>query len=215
LSATPTRPDGLHVISTSHIGPIKVYESNTKIVPEIHIHRMSKIDVKSEMTRANKINLSRLITDISENDLVNEYIVSRVLEYLKEDRTILILCSRVEQCKLLCEMTLRIVVGVSCSFIAGKMTTLERNDALNAKVVFSTYNSFGEGVSKPSLDTLVLGSSKVQILQPVGRILRRVNKNKPVVADLLFQHPVLMNQHYRRNRWYKKNNYIVKQIKNN
>jgi superfamily II DNA or RNA helicase len=214
LSATPTRPDGLHVISTSHIGPIKVYESNTKIVPEIHIHRMPKIDVKSEMTRANKINLSRLITDISENDSVNEYIVSRVLEYLKEDRTILILCSRVEQCKTLCEMTSRIVVGVSCSFIAGKMNTLEQNDALNAKVIFSTYNSFGEGVSKPSLDTLILGSSKVQILQPVGRILRRVNKNKPVVADLLFNHGVLMNQYYRRNHWYKKNNYAVKQIKN-
>jgi superfamily II DNA or RNA helicase len=213
LSATPKRKDGLHVISTSHIGPIKLYENNNKIVPEIHIHRMPKVVIKTEMTKTGKLNLSRLMTDISENEICNEYIVSKVVEYLKEDRTILILCSRVEQCKTLCEMTL-LTESVSCSFIAGKMSTLERNEAILCQVVYSTYNSFSEGVDKSDLDTLILASSRVEVVQSVGRILRRINKNKPVVADLLFNHGVLMNQYYRRNRFYKKSGFVVKHIKN-
>jgi superfamily II DNA or RNA helicase len=199
LSATPTRSDGLHVISESHIGPIITYENEDRLEPEIHIYNCPAISINHSTMKNGKVNISKITTDVSVNDTVNNFIAGIVKKYHNIGHKILVLTSRVQQCKLLSSMH-----DISpSSVIAGKMTSSEKAEALKSDIIFSTYQMFSEGTDKPNLSCLILAASKVDITQAIGRVLRRRNEHNPVVCDILYTDGVLMSQWYRRNRQYK------------
>lgn len=205
LSATPTRSDGLHVIAESHIGPVRIYENNDKLVPSIHVYKCPKINIEQEIMKNGKTNISKITTDVSLDDTANAFIVSIVEKYLLDKHSILVLTNRIHQCKTLCKM----LNNPNASFLAGKMTNDKRNEALKANIIFSTYSMFSEGIDKPSLSCLVLAASKVNITQAVGRILRRRNISSPVVVDIQYTDSILMSQYYRRSRWYRSCKYAI------
>lgn len=205
LSATIFRQDTMERIAISHIGPVNKYESKMTIIPDIHVWKCPDIEINQEMTKIGKVNLSKMLTDLSMNEVVNKYILDLVGKYLLENRNILVFSDRVQQCKTL----LSNLDFVSKGLFAGKMKPEERQDSLTKQVIFSTYSQFKEGVDLPRLDTVIFASPKVQVTQSIGRILRQVNENHPVVVDVLFSNKVLMCQFYKRNRYYRSEKYNV------
>ena len=54
-----------------------------------------------------------------------------------------------------------------------KMKEEQLNEAANMKVIFGTYPMASEGLDIPSLNTLLLVTPKSNVVQSVGRILRK------------------------------------------
>ena len=67
-----------------------------------------------------------------------------------------------------------------------------------------------EGYDNPDLDTLLLASPKCNIEQAIGRILRKKNKNTPLVIDINDSISIFNNWNKKRLSFYKLKKFIVK-----
>jgi superfamily II DNA or RNA helicase len=65
-----------------------------------------------------------------------------------------------------------------------------------------------EGLDIKTLSTLLLSSSKTDIVQAVGRILRIKHKN-PLIIDIVDMHDIFQNQFNKRRSYYIKNKYKI------
>jgi superfamily II DNA or RNA helicase len=100
-------------------------------------------------------------------------------------------------------------VRVSTGFYVGGMKQEDLDETADTKqVVLSTYMMSSEALDIPSLSILVLISPKTDIIQCVGRILRRKHDN-PIIVDVIDSHRVFQNQWEKRLKYYKKCNYRV------
>jgi superfamily II DNA or RNA helicase len=78
------------------------------------------------------------------------------------------------------------------------------------RIIIATYQMASEGYDNPELDTLLLASPKCNIEQAVGRILRRKNKNMPLVIDINDSISIFNNWNKKRLSFYKSKKFIVK-----
>jgi superfamily II DNA or RNA helicase len=73
-----------------------------------------------------------------------------------------------------------------------------------------------EGLDIPTLDTIIMGSPRVNIEQTIGRIVRKDNiddyLNQPLVIDIADQVGSFKNYGYARKRIYKKMNYEIEEF---
>ena len=210
LSATPERKDGFDKVLNFHLGPIIISKHNNLYKPEIEVYKTPSTDVSIELNRFGKVNSPKLITDIALDKDRNEFIISILLEKVKEDRKILVFSDRVAQCEYLNEsFSKKEKVKESDTFI-GKKKKHELNKALEADVIFATYGICKEGFDCPRLDTLLFATPKSDVVQAVGRILRQQNKRDPLVLDLLDNSfGNLKGQYYKRKKWYHSKDYQV------
>jgi superfamily II DNA or RNA helicase len=74
--------------------------------------------------------------------------------------------------------------------------------------VLSTYSMAAEALDIPSLSTLVLATPKTDVIQSVGRILRKKHDN-PIIVDIVDRHSIFQNQWSKRRVYYKKCNYKI------
>ena len=85
----------------------------------------------------------------------------------------------------------------------------ELNISNNCDIIVATYQMASEGYDNPELDTLVLASPKCNIEQAVGRILRKVNKNLPVVIDVNDSISIFNNWNKKRLSFYRTRNFNI------
>jgi superfamily II DNA or RNA helicase len=103
--------------------------------------------------------------------------------------------------------------GVSTGFYVGGMKQCDLDDTANTKqVVLSTYMMSSEALDIPTLSTLVLSSPKTDIIQCVGRILRKKH-DTPIIVDIVDSHTTFQNQWTKRKAYYKKCNYKIQKTK--
>lgn len=99
--------------------------------------------------------------------------------------------------------------GISVGFYVGGMKQHGLDETANTKqVVLSTYMMSSEALDIPTLSTLVLASPKTDIIQCVGRILRKKH-DTPIIVDIVDSHPTFQNQWTKRKAYYKKCNYKI------
>lgn len=99
--------------------------------------------------------------------------------------------------------------NVSCGFYVGGMKQCDLDITANTKqVVLSTYMMSSEALDIPTLSTLVLASPKTDIIQCVGRILRKKHET-PIIVDIVDSHTTFQNQWNKRKIYYKKCNYKI------
>lgn len=201
LSATPIRSDGMHKAMPHFFGPNIITKKlnhshtmcifQTKYVPEYKIGFDGYIvwdDVLAWQTQHNARNA----------------LIVRLVLYLKE-RTIMILCKRVEH-----SMTL---LKLLQEFSNDTTTTvMVRNDKVydkNARVFISTYSKTGVGFDHDKLDTLIVaGDVEEQFEQYHGRIFRRTDV-VPLVIDIVDDLKQLKAHHTTRKSHVKKSGGIV------
>ena len=93
-------------------------------------------------------------------------------------------------------------------YYVGGMKEAKLKETETKKIVLATYAMAAEALDIKSLSTLVMVSSKTDIEQSVGRILREKHKN-PIVVDIVDKHETFMNQWSKRKTFYRKCNYKI------
>ena len=99
----------------------------------------------------------------------------------------------------------------------GSLKAKEKEQALeqinNAPITIGTTGFLGEGLDYSHWSVLVLAtliSSKVRLLQAIGRIIRpHKGKEAGYVADLVDDHPFSISSHRKREVIYQEQNYKV------
>ncbi len=208
LSATPTRKDGLTKILEWSLGKIITNVMNSDIEnptvvfieAEYEKEIVPKYNFKGQLNNADLIN--KLVLDERRNN-----IIINSFKNLK-DRKILVLSDRRGHCIKLCEMTKEFEKNVG--IYLGGMDIEELEKSNKARIIFATYQSVCEGYDNPELDTLVMATGRGDVVQSVGRILRRRNKLNPLIIDITDK-DFFMGQYRKRFSFYKSKECVKEQ----
>ena len=94
-------------------------------------------------------------------------------------------------------------------FYVGGMKQKDLDESEKKQIILATYSMAAEALDIKTLSVLVMATSKVDIEQSVGRILRTKNKKK-IIVDILDTHRLFQNQWNKRKNYYKKCKYLIK-----
>ena len=221
LSATPKRTDRLEKILYWYFGDIMYkseVEENNKVLVNIINYDIEHEKFKEFLMYTGDVNRPKTINKITSIGRRNKFIINMVVEVLQEsDRKILILSDRLDHLKLLksrldeCEIT-------STDFYIGGMKQKALDNAKNAQVIFASYGMAAEGLDIPELNTLFMVTSRKEVEQAVGRVVRKINPNiRPIIYDFTDELPSFINQGRHRKKLYRKMGFEIKitEVKNN
>jgi superfamily II DNA or RNA helicase len=221
LSATPKRADKMEKILYWYFGEIMYkteVEENNRVLVNIIKYDIEHEKFKEFLMFNGKINRAKTINKITTIGRRNKFIVDMVEKVLKEEeRKILILSDRIEHLKLL-KNRLDERAITTTDFYVGGMKQKALDKAKDAGVIFASYGMAAEGLDIPELNTLFMVTSRKEVEQAVGRVVRKINPNiRPTIFDITDELPSFINQGRQRNRLYKKLGFeiINIQVKNN
>ena len=81
------------------------------------------------------------------------------------------------------------------------------------RIILATYAMAEEALDIKTLTTLIMATPKTDVTQAVGRILREKHE-RPMVIDIIDQHPVFKKQWAKRKTFYKKAKYKIEENNN-
>jgi len=145
----------------------------------------------------------------------------------KDERKTLILSGRIEHLKVLKKLVdtkiEKDVIDGKCtsdefktSFYIGGMKDYELKDAAEADIIFATYSMAEEGLDIDGLNTLILATPKKNIIQSIGRIMRKPIEEgdvNPLVIDIIDDLSCFKTWGDQRFKYYKSKNYTVNNYK--
>jgi len=210
LSATPNRTDKLEKILYWYFGDLMYkLENQSKndlvLVNVINysITHPKFIELKLYTGDVNRAGTINKITTIGRR---NKLIIDKMEEVLKESdrRKIIVLSDRIEHLKLL-KLRLDVRNITTSSFYIGGMKQDALNEAEKANVIFASYAMASEALDIPDLNTLFMVTSRKEVEQSIGRILRKIDLNiRPIIYDFVDQLPSFINQSRVRKKFYNK-----------
>jgi superfamily II DNA or RNA helicase len=221
LSATPKRTDRLEKILYWYFGEIMYkaeVEENNKVLVNIINYDIEHEKFKEFLMYTGDVNRPKTINKITTIGRRNKFIIDCIEETLQEDgRRILILSDRIEHLQTLKNRLDEREIASSDFYIGGmKAKALEK--AKLAQVIFASYGMASEGLDIPELNTLFMVTSRKEVEQAVGRVIRKVNPIiRPLIYDFTDQLPSFVNQGRHRRKLYKKMGFEIKitEVKNN
>lgn len=206
LSATPERADGLTPILHHHVGSI-AYSEGVKtnecvIVKMFHYQIDHPLFNEVTMKVGNDIipSMPIMVNNLCAIDDRNTHLLKIIQTVMKDnDRKILILSGRrahLEEMKnYIDQHTTR-----PTAYYVGSMTQSDRQSAeLHADVLFATYDMAHEGLDIERLNTVILTTPKKNVVQAIGRIMRKVFVNgdtRPLIIDWA-DHMSIFQKHMR------------------
>jgi superfamily II DNA or RNA helicase len=221
LSATPERKDRLMHVIHWLLGPL-LYKSNTADKVDDQA-KVEYYEFEPEDPKFNEIILNPsgvMFTSLMVNKVVaseqrNKFLVE-ILEdvYSDPERRILILTDRVEHTKKLMSMfpeKMRADSGI----LSRDVKSDQRQVLMETKrILLGTYQMCKEGFDLPSLNTLMMATSRPDVDQILGRIMRQekgVRKVHPLILDVV--DPAFRRQFQERLTLYKSRQYIIEKTK--
>ena len=214
LSATPKRKDGLSKVFEWYIGPYVFKDTNKDIKKAeaklIYYNNYDPLYSNEETNCFGKICIPKMITNISLFMRRNKLVCDLILQICENyNRQVLILGDRREQLKIL-EKMLNQLNFTNIGYYVGGMKEKDLKTTETKQVILATYSMSSEGMDIPSLNTLILISSKSDIEQSVGRILRKDHSdNIPTIYDIVDNFSIFSNQSKKRLTFYNKNKYLI------
>ena len=219
LSATPKRADRLEKILYWYFGDIMYkaeVEENSKVLVNIINYNITHEKFKEFKLRTGDINRAKTINKLVTIGRRNKFIIDTMEEVLQEDsRKILVLSDRIEHLDLL-KKRLDEKQIASSDFYIGGMKQKALKIAENAQVIFASYGMASEALDIPDLNTLFMVTSRREVEQAVGRVIRKIIPNvRPLIYDFTDQLPSFVRQGYHRRKLYKKMGFEIKIIEVN
>ena len=221
LTATPNRPDGLMKVLKWYIGDIIFSQkliSNNEVDVERHIIH-SKNDAYNKVLYdfKKRAMVSTMINNICYNLHRTTYIVKVISQIIGDttdinERQILVLGDRKQQLKDIFEIVVKANI-CSVGYYIGGMKQEKLKKSEEKQLILATYPMAKEGLDIKTLNCLILASPKRDIIQAVGRILRKTHETiKPLIVDFVDTFSVFKSQSQVRNRLYKKRDYKILNI---
>jgi superfamily II DNA or RNA helicase len=231
LSATPKRADGLMKVCHWHVGEI-IYKLERKGENGVSVKMFNyespdkKLFVKKERWINGKVRpfIPTMTTNLCKIKGRNSFIVDIINTIRKqEDRKILILSGRIAHLEDMKGRLDKIVDDeiksgdlepdeFKTAFYIGRMKEYELEAAATADVIFATYAMAEEGLDIDSLNVLILATPKRDIVQSVGRILRKPiaeGDKGPIIVDINDCLSVFENWGSKRKQYYEEKKYTV------
>jgi superfamily II DNA or RNA helicase len=158
---------------------------------------------------AGKVNLPEIINTIVKINSRNDLIIKLLKQSLLEKRNIILLSERRSHCEYLLETLTKEIPDVNAGLYMGGMKQHVLKENENCDVLFATYSLAHEGLDIPKLDTLILATSKSDVVQSCGRILRETGtkKNNPLIYDIVDTWGPLVGQARKRKTFYNKSGF--------
>jgi superfamily II DNA or RNA helicase len=232
LSATLYRGDGLVKVVHWYLGNVAYKEkmkTNNQVVVKL-INFNSKNKLFKETTRMVKgirmPNCTKMLNNLVDIKSRDSILVN-IINTLRKDpeRKILILSGRKDAHlpKLKGEIDTLIkkdredgkILEDECKtyYYTGDCNRKERFEAeQNADIIFATYHMAQEGLDIPRLNTVILATPKKDVVQAVGRILRKVLQNgdiRPLIIDIMDNISIFPKQANVREKFYEQNDYVI------
>lgn len=225
LSAT-MKTDIFSEVYLQQIGPIAVIETKPQIIPDVKIHKLST-EMEVPMNKNDKINHTKLISDLMLLEMRNLTIVRHIVEIVqKENRRPLVLTQRRGHVDILKNQIKTKDPSISVGIIVGNMKPEKIEESKQCQILIGTMQAASEGFDHPVLDTLVFATPKSistvedkfgmkkkntnTFNQALGRILRQENPNKALVIDFNdYKIGYFKNNQYKRNSYYKERRFNI------
>jgi superfamily II DNA or RNA helicase len=234
LSATPDRLDRLTKILHWYMGDFihrEINRKNKQVISKIfHFNSTHKLyqEKKRWMKGEVRPDTIKMISNLCELEERTDYIINILNELRKfPERKILILSGRITHLielknkfdKILnndIEKELMLPNECMSCLYTGKSTKEERNKAENeGDIIFATYDLAHEGLDIERLNTIMLVSPKKNIIQAVGRIMRKILKCgdiRPLIIDIADELSVFKFQNNIRVKQYQASKYKIEHI---
>lgn len=214
LSATMERKDKTSHVFKMFLGDI-VYKVKNNTHHNVEVRR---VDYESENEEFNRdivdfrgnIAYSSMIVKLCNFKPRIDFIVDLIIRLFKErpSQKLLLLS---QNRSLLNEIHDKISSQtIECGKYVGGMKQDNLKESEGKQLILATYSMASEALDIPELDTLMFATPKTDIIQSVGRILRKPHSN-PLIVDIVDNHRLFKNQYYKRYQYYKKNNYSINQ----
>lgn len=213
-TATPWRSDGYHKALDWLIGGVTAEIETNKI--DKHILKPEIKNIYYNMTPKDG-DFNTVINSIASDMYRNDVIVETIKKLNSKNHMVLCLGHRVSQLEQLKNM-----VKADSVFLDAKSNEKEKRKAYDeienhrVKILFMTYSLAGEGVDIPALSALIMltpNSNKTAVEQAIGRICRpEVNKQNPVVYDIIDDGYLCYKWRIQREKLYKKLGYKFEQF---
>lgn len=219
LSATPNRKDGCTKILKWFIGDIiyngKSSQKNIVKVDRYIIHSEDEIYNQEKFNFRGQVQSATMINQIANYRPRTLMIIEEIKKELEkhDNRQFLILSDRKQQLfdfeKFLKEGGIE-----SVGYYIGGMKQKDLKISESKRVLLGTYPMANEGLDIPSLNGLILGTPKSDIIQTVGRICRVKHENiQPLIMDIVDKFSIFENQSRKRFKLYKQYKYEIEDIK--
>lgn len=200
LSATPRRKDGLENVFIFHIGKV----CNTKVLeaikPNVVIlkYNNSSTDHLGCVYGGN-LSLGRYFNRVAKVEHRN-LTIARVVKALRtKGYDVLVLSDRIAQLATLNSMLQKDGINDIGIFTGSKKSGLDR------PTILATYGSAGLGADIPRLSAVVFATPRVDVEQPMGRVLRETKDKPQIVVDIIDTASSIMEKWgYARMKFYKK-----------
>lgn len=217
LSATPERKDKLMHVINWFLGPM-LYKSDTadKVDEKVKVEYFEFEPPNKEFNQVILNDAGVMFTTLMINKVVeyeprNRFLIEILKDVFQEkERQILVLSDRVEHTKVLFEMLPPEIQAESC--ILGRDVKAEQRAlwCSTKRILIATYSMCKEGFDVATLNTLLIATSRPDVDQIVGRILRvekQGRKIDPLILDVV--DPAFRRQFQERLQLYKKRSYLV------
>jgi len=239
LSATPDRADRLTKVINWYIGDM-IYQKKNKINKQVIVkifHYKSTNTLFREKKLWFKGSIKPSVPKMINNFCLLEERTKHLLSIINSlrkfpERKILILSGRkqhLNELKKLTDISIQndiekgIILPDECKtyFYTGDSKKKERKEAEeNGDILFATYDLAHEGLDIERLNTIIMATPKKNIIQSVGRIMRKILTNgdvRPLIIDFTDEVSVFPNQCSARVKQYSKNKYKIENyyLKNN
>jgi len=217
LSATPERKDKLMHVINWFLGPL-LYMSDTadKIDEKVKVEYFEFDPPDKEFNSiiynsAGVMFTTLMINKVVEYEPRNLFLVEILKDVFEEkNRQILVLSDRVEHTKKLFEM-LPPEIREQTGILGREVKSAERTILCETKrILIATYSMCKEGFDLATLNTLLIATSRPDVDQIVGRIMRvekTTRKVHPLILDVV--DPAFRRQFQERLQLYKKRNYAI------
>ena len=218
LSATMNRKDGLTKVFKLFLGDVihkEKRDGNTNvIIKAIEFNNNDEEFNETEYDYRGNPKFSTMISKLCKFNIRSEYILEILKNELKinNNQQIIVLAHNKDLLTYLYKgINYRNIATVG--WYVGGMKALDLKLSESKQIIIATYQMASEGLDIKTLTTLLLATPKTDIEQAVGRILRVKHQN-PLVIDIIDKHEIFRKQWLKREKYYHKNNYIIKYTKN-
>jgi superfamily II DNA or RNA helicase len=220
LSATPERKDKLMYVINWCLGPI-LYKSDAADKVDDKV-KVQVIEFETDDAKFNEIIYnhagvmftSLMVNKLAEFEPRNKMLIELLEDvYEEKERQILVLSDRVEHTKTLFQM-LPEHIQKETGILSSGMKPVVRDEFCKSKrILISTYQLVKEGFDVATLNTLLMATSRPDVVQIVGRILRtekHTREVQPLILDVV--DTAFRRQFHERLKLYRERNYIMEKV---